>query len=191
MTDKEFLEYMNSGKRVTGGSEVHLHMSQLSQEAFKITAEINGRYHEPEEILSLFSKLIGCEVDPGFRLFPPFTTDCGKNIHLGKNVFINSGCRFQDQGGITIGDNALIGHNVIIATLNHGFEPEKRADLLPQPVHLGNNVWIGSGSIILPGVTIGDNAVIGAGSVVTCDIPADSVAVGSPAKVVRKIYEAK
>ena len=187
MTDAEFLEYMNSGQRVTGGSEMHLHMSQLSQEAFKITAELNGRYHEPAEIRELFSKLTGREIDEDFRLFPPFTTDCGKNIHLGRGVFINSGCRFQDQGGITIGDHSLIGHNVIIATLNHGFQPEKRADLLPQPVFLGKGVWIGSGTVILPGVTIGDNAVIGAGSVVTKDIPANTVVAGNPARILRNI----
>ena len=70
--------------------------------------ELNTVWHDPEEIRELFSQLTGTEVDEGFRLFPPFYTDCGKNIHVGKNVFINAGCQFQDQGGITIGDDTLI-----------------------------------------------------------------------------------
>ena len=187
MNTSEFLDYMNSGKYVMAGSEVHLCMSGLSFEAMKITSEINNKFHTPQEMRELFSQLIGKDVDEGFCLFPPFTTDCGKNITLGKNVFINSGCRFQDQGGVTIGDNALIGHNVVIATLNHDMNPETRGSLSPSPVKIGNRVWIGSGSIILPGVTIGDNAVIGAGSVVTKDVPKNAVAVGNPARVVKSI----
>lgn len=104
-------------------------------------------------------------------------------------MFINSGCKFQDQGGIYIGDGALIGHNVVIATLNHDFAPEKRRGMYPKPVTVGKNVWIGSNSTICPGVTIGDNAVIGAGSVVTKDVPENMVAAGVPAKVIKSIFE--
>ena len=187
MNTAEFLEHMNSGKYVAAGSEAHLYMTKLSNDAMKITAQINNAYHTPEELRELFSRLIGKKVDESFGLFPPFTTDCGKNITLGKGVFINAGCRFQDQGGITIGDNALIGHNVVIATLNHDMDPSKRGSMTPKPVKIGARVWIGSGSIILPGVTIGDNSVIGAGSIVTKDIPENSVAVGNPARVIRSI----
>ena len=189
LTDQEFIKALNSGEQIKCGCEVHLKMHELSQEALRITAEINSRYHTPQELRGLMEKLIGQELDERFGLFPPFYTDCGKNIHIGKGVFINAGCKLQDQGGIYIGDNCLLGHNTVIATLNHGMLPEDRGDLLPSPVHIGNNVWIGSGSIILPGVTVGDNAVIGAGSVVTKDIPADMIAVGSPARVIRSIYE--
>ena len=186
MTTAEFLEYMNSGKQIKADNVIHQTMHKLSQDAIRITMEINSRYHTPDEINTLMSELVGEPVEVG--LFPPFFTDCGKNIHLGKGVFINSGCKFQDQGGIYIGDGALIGHNTVLATLNHGILPEERHDLIPKPIHIGKNVWIGSGSTILPGVTIGDNAVIGAGSVVTKDIPCDMIAVGSPAKVIRSIY---
>jgi len=189
MDNKEFLEYMNSGKTVKGGSEIHKYMHFLSQVAIKITAQINSSYHTETEIRSLFSQLIEKEVDEHFGLFPPFTTDCGKNINLGKGVFINAGCRFQDQGGITIGDGALIGHNVVIATLNHAFEPENRGDMIPAPVVIGKKVWISSNSTILPGITIGDNAIIGAGSVVTKDVPANMIAAGNPARVIKLIYE--
>ena len=189
MTTSEFLEYINSGRQVTSECGVHQTMHRLSQEAIRITMEINSRYHTPDEINELMSELIGEPVKVG--LFPPFFTDCGKNIHLGKGVFINSGCKFQDQGGIYIGDGALIGHNTVLATLNHGLLPEERHDLIPKPIHIGKNVWIGSNSTVLPGVTIGDNAVIGAGSVVTKDIPENMIAVGSPAKVIRSIYDEK
>lgn len=187
MDNKEFLDYMNSGKEVIVCSDIHKHMTILSQEAIRITTEINRTYHEPEEIRRLFSELIGNEVDEGFNLFPPFTTDCGKNIHLGKGVFINSGCRFQDQGGITIGDYSLIGHNVVLATLNHNLNPKKRANLIPSPIKIGKRVWVGSNSTLLPGIIIGDNAVIGAGSVVTKDVPANAVVAGVPARIVKTI----
>ncbi len=187
MTTQEFIKFMNTTDYIDFEADARERMTALSHEAMKITMEINNKYHTPEEIRELFSELTGKEVDESFRLFPPFTTDCGKNITLGKNVFINSGCRFQDQGGITIDDGALIGHNVVIATLNHDLAPEKRQCLIPSKVYIGKNVWIGSGSIILPGVTIGDNSVIGAGSVVTKDVLPNTVAVGSPAKTVKKI----
>ena len=187
MDQKTFLNDLNSGKEVVRGSEIHRYMSKLSQEAIKLTTEINSRYHEPHQLRKLFSQLIGKPVDDSFLLFPPFTTDCGKNIHLGKRIFINSGCRFQDQGGITIGDDTLIGHNVVLATLNHNLQPEKRANLIPAPIKIGKRVWIGSNSTILPGITIGDNAVIGAGCVVTKDVPAGMVVAGNPARIIKRI----
>ncbi len=183
----EFLDILNKGETVEGGSEAHKFMTKLSFEAMKITSELNGKYHEPEEIRELFSKLIGRPVDESFGLFPPFYTDCGKNIHLGKNVFINMGCKFQDQGGIYIGDGALIGHNVVLATLNHDFVPEKRSSLHPAPIIIGKNVWIGSNSTILQGVKIGDGAVVAAGAVVTKDIPEMAIAGGVPAKIIGSV----
>ncbi|WP_195269540.1 sugar O-acetyltransferase [Eubacterium sp. 1001713B170207_170306_E7] len=189
MNLKEFLDHLNRGETITGGSEAHAYMHKVSQEALEITSELNGPYHEPEALRALFSKLIGKPVDESFGLFPPFYTDCGKNITVGKNVFINSGCRFQDQGGITIGDGALIGHNAVLATLNHDFAPEKRHDMHPAPITIGKNVWLGANVTVVPGVTIGDNAVIAAGAVVTKDVPANAVAAGVPAKVLRKLGE--
>lgn len=185
----DYLTYLNSGKYIEGGSEVHQFMHKVSQESIKICSEINSGYHTPEELRRLMSELTGSPIDESFGLFPPFFTDCGKNLHIGKNVFINSGCKFQDQGGIFIGNGALIGHNVVIATLNHDFAPEKRRGMYPKPVNVGKNVWIGSNSTICPGVNIGDNAVIGAGSVVTKDVPENMVAVGVPAKVIKSIFE--
>lgn len=185
MDINEFLEHLNRGNEVIGGSPMHQFMHQLSNEAMKITTELNNSYHEPEEIRLLFSKLIGKEVDKTFTIFPPFYTDCGKNIKIGKNVFINTGCRFQDQGGITINDGVLIGHNVVLATLNHDFK--NKSTMHPAPIIIGKNVWIGANATVVPGVKIGDNTVIAAGAVVTKDIPANVVAGGVPAKVIKNI----
>lgn len=178
---------MRSGTVAAAGSDMHMMMHGLSQRALKITAHLNGSYHEPTELREIFSELTGKEVHESFGLFPPFYTDCGLNTTIGKNVFINSGCRFQDWGGITIGDGTLIGHSVVIATINHGLTPEKRHDNIPAPVTIGKNVWIGSNSTILPGVTIGDNAVVAAGAVVTKDVDASTVVGGVPSRVIKKI----
>ena len=184
-----FLEHLRSGKEVVGGSEAHVFMHAVSQEALKITAEINGGYHEPQELRALFSKLIGQPVDESFGLFPPFHTDCGKNIHIGKNVFINMGCKFQDQGGIYIGDGVLIGHNVVLATLNHAMSPDHRGTMEPAPIRIGKNVWIGSNATVLPGVTIGDGAIVAAGAVVTRDVPENTIVGGVPARIMRHLSE--
>ncbi len=184
---EEFRKVMATKEEICDGSEMFIIFHKLSQEALQITSEINNKYNTPEQIVELFSKLTGTQVDKSFRCFPPFYTDCGKNIKIGKNVFINACCRFQDQGGIEIGDGSLIGHNTTIATLNHDFNPDKRANLHPSPVKIGKNVWIGSDSTILPGVEIGDGAIIGAGSIVTKSVPANSIAVGSPARVIKQI----
>ena len=184
---EQFRKVMATKEEICDGSEIFIIFHKLAQEALQITSEINNKYNTPEQIVELFSKLTGTQVDKSFRCFPPFYTDCGKNIKIGKNVFINACCRFQDQGGIEIGDGSLIGHNTTIATLNHDFNPDKRANLHPSPVKIGKNVWIGSDSTILPGVEIGDGAVIGAGSVVTKNVPANSIAVGSPARVIKQI----
>ena len=184
-----FLEHLNSGKPVPGGSEAHQFMHGVSQEALRITAEINTGYHTPEELRKLFSQLIGQPVDESFGLFPPFHTDCGKNIHIGKNVFINMGCKFQDQGGIYLGDGALIGHNVVLATLNHAKSPKDRSSMLPAPIRIGKHVWIGSNATVLPGVTIGDGAIVAAGAVVTHDVPENTIVGGVPARVLRHLSE--
>lgn len=187
METSTFIEAMNAGVTVYGNSPLHIKMAELSQEAIRITAELNNKYHTPEEITRIFTELTGRQPGEHLTIFPPFHTDCGKNIHVGSRVFFNSGCKFQDQGGIYIGDDVLIGHNVVIATLNHLIEPEQRGGMIPRPVRIGNKVWIGSNSTILPGVEIGDNAIIGAGSVVTKDIPANAIAVGNPARVKKHI----
>ena len=182
-----FLEHMKQRRPVPVPSEWQDFMTKTSQEARRITTELNASCHSPETICELMSRLTGVPVDPTFRLFPPFYTDFGKNIRFGKNVFVNSGCCFQDQGGITIGDGTLIGHQVVLATLNHALEPQQRATTLPGTIVIGKKVWIGAHATILQNVTIGDNAAIAAGAVVTRDVPANTVVAGVPAKVVKTL----
>ncbi len=181
-----FLQHVKERKPLNT-PEIYEFMNRASDEARRITFELNGAYHSMPEVRDLFTRLFGKPVDPSFRVFPPFYTDFGKNITVGKNVFINACCHFQDQGGITLGDNCLVGHNVVFATLNHGFAPEERQSMLPAPIVVGRNVWIGSNSTILQGVTIGDNSIIAAGSVVTKDVPANAIVAGVPARFIRSI----
>ena len=183
----DLLNALDAGKAIAGDSALHRVMHEVSQEALRLTAELNGQYHEPRGVRELLSQLIGKPVHDSVTVFPPFSADFGKNITLGERVFINSGCKFQDQGGIVIGDDCLIGHNAVLATLNHDLDPSRRADLHPSPINIGRNVWIGANVTVLPGVTIGENAVIGAAALVTKDVPANSIAVGSPARVIRSL----
>lgn len=190
MTKAEFIEYCRAGNPISGdGSELHHLLTQCSFDAQRITMQLNTSFHEKHEIVALFSELTGRAVDASFMCFPPFYTDFGKNMRIGKNVFFNTGCSFQDRGGITIGDNALIGMNVTIATLNHGLTLETRGTTYPAPVVIGDNVWIGSNATILGGVTIGENAVVAAGAVVSRDVPPNCVVAGVPARVVKQIDE--
>ncbi|MBO8456118.1 MAG: sugar O-acetyltransferase [Bacteroidetes bacterium] len=182
----EFLEYVKTGKALAS-DEIHELMDRMSNEARKITFRLNSAYHDPDQTRAMLSEVFGYEVPATLRVFPPFYTDFGKNIHIGENVFINACCHFQDHGGVYIGDGCQIGHNVVFATLNHGIAPEDRQNTYPAPIVLGRNVWVGSNSTILQGVTIGDNAIIAAGAVVTKDVPADTIVGGVPAKFIKKI----
>ncbi len=186
----ELAEYLALTARksyIEGGSEAHRFMTQAARDAQRITAQMNTGYHSAEELRALFGELTGKAIDETFGLFPPFYTDFGRNIRVGKNVFINSGCCFQDQGGIELGDGCLIGHQVVIATLNHDPDPERREGMTPAPVTLSRNVWVGAHATILPGVTVGEGAIIAAGAVVTKDVPAFTVVGGVPARVLKGV----
>lgn len=121
----------------------------------------------------------------------PFWCDYGYNTSVGDYFFANHNCQILDGGKVTFGDHVFIAPNCCFTTAEHALDAEQRNQGLEValPISVGNNVWIGAGSIILGGVTIGDNTVIGAGSVVTKDIPANVIAVGAPCRVMRKITE--
>ena len=182
---EDFLDHVNRGELIEGGSEQHTFMHGAAQEALRVVAELNSGYRAPDEVRALLSRLTGTVVDESVTVFPPFFSEFGKNLTLGKDVFVNSGCRFQDTGGITIGDGTLVGHGCTLTTLNHAVDPARRADMLPAPVRIGRKVWLGAAVTVVPGVTIGDGAVVGAGAVVTKDVPADTIVAGVPAKVLR------
>lgn len=160
---------------------------ELIDQAQKLIARLNNGYHDAAAIRALFAELTGTEVDPGFRLLPPFYTDFGKNIRVGKNVFINHCCEFMDRGGITLEDNVFVGPRVNLITLNHGLTPDKRRTTVSKPIVIKQNAWIGVAATILPGVTVGENSVVAAAAVVTADVPANMVVGGDPAKIIKNI----
>lgn len=158
-------------------------------------------YEQKKEKTNILSQLFG-GIGSNVSVGVPFICDYGRNIYVGNNVSINMNCTFVDCNKIEIGDNVLIASNVQIYTATHPVELSER--LTPNwnpekgeyfcrtyalPVKIGNGSWLGGGVIVLPGVTIGDGCVIGAGSVVTKDIPSNSLAVGNPCRVIRKINE--
>ena len=184
----ELLAYFDNGGVFGDDPEIVASMRAYIQENRRLLFEMNNVWHENEdEITDLFRRITAKPVGQGVRIETPFYTDFGKNITVGNNVFINAGCKFQDQGGIVIGDGALIGHNTVLATLDHDIDPDKRHLLYPAPIHIGKKVWIGSGVVVTKGVTIGDNSIIAAGAVVTHDIPPNVIAAGVPARVLREI----
>ena len=185
MTYEDYVLGTARSEYIEAEGEAHRFMHEASQRAIEVTSRINSGYNTPEELRALMSELVGYRVDGSFGLFPPIYSDFGRNIKIGKNVFINSGCCFQDQGGIELGDGCLIGHQVVIATLNHDPSPSRRGGMIPAKVVIGRDVWVGSHATILPGVTIGDGAIVAAGAVVTKDVPPNAVVAGVPAKVIK------
>lgn len=182
---QDFLDHVNRGELIEGGSEAHDFMHGIAQGALRTVAEMNSGYRSADEVRSLLAELTGGPVDESVVVFPPFYCEFGKNLSLGKDVFVNMGGTFQDTGGITIGDGTLIGHGSTVTTLNHGVDPERRADMAPAPVVIGRKVWFGANVTVVPGVTIGDGAIVGAGAVVTKDVPANAVVAGVPARVIK------
>ena len=140
------------------------------------------------EALALLGQLLG-SLGEGAWIRPPLTVDYGENIHVGARTFINNKLTALDVARITIGEDCQTGPNVQLLTPTHPVEPQPRRDKLEaaEPISLGDNVWLGGGVIVCPGVTIGDNSVIGAGSVVTHSLPANVIAVGNPARILRAI----
>jgi maltose O-acetyltransferase len=124
---------------------------------------------------------------------PPFFCDYGTNTSIGDRFYANTGCIFLDSAPVTIGDRVLFGPAVQLLAATHPLEAKLRAQGLEyaEPISIGDDVWLGGGAIVLPGVTIGDRAIVGAGSVVTRDVPADVVVAGNPARVIRSLEEAR
>ncbi|MEG5044958.1 sugar O-acetyltransferase [Microcoleus sp. B4-C1] len=159
------------------------------QRARRLARTYNStREDEPDKRLEILAEWFGA-VGPKVEIEPPFYCDYGSNIYAGNGLYMNFGCVILDCNRVNIGENLLCGPNVQIYTAFHPTDPEIRLSgrELAAEINIGNNVWIGGGSIICPGVTIGDNSTIGAGSVVVKNIPANVVAAGNPCRIIRHL----
>ena len=164
-------------------------MAVQHRRAVRLTAEYQTAYaQDADAARPILSELLG-ELAEGAHVRPPLSVDYGTYIRVGRGTFINSNLTALDVAPITIGEDCQIGPNVQLLTPTHPLEPQLRRDKLEaaQPITLRDNVWIGGGAIILPGITVGENSVIGAGAVVTRDVPPNVVAAGNPARVVREL----
>ncbi|OCR12861.1 acetyltransferase [Helicobacter pullorum] len=153
----------------------------------RLVARLNSGEKSEGEVRELLSQITGRAIDSTLWLIPPFYTDFGRNIHFGKNVFVNSACTFMDRGGIYIDDEVFIGPKVNLITINHDINPFNRNTTICKPIHIEKRVWIGVAATILPGVRIGENSIIGANAVVTKDVPSNTIVGGNPAKVIKTI----
>lgn len=166
-------------------------MAKSVRRAMAITPILNRlTLEDAPQIRAIFSDLIGQPVDDNFSLIPPFYTTDGRNIRIGRNVFVNQNCTMYDLGGIVIGDDVMIGPNVNIITSGHPVEPsQRRAAVIAKPISIGRNVWIAAGVTIIGGVSVGENSVVAAGAVVTKDVPPNSMVGGNPARLIRSLME--
>lgn len=160
-----------------------------TRRAMSLTPALNRlTFEDSAEIRRLFAELTGKPLDDQFRLIPPFFTTRGKNISIGRNVFINQNCTLYDLAPVTIGDDVLIGPNVSLITDGHPIAPSQRqAYVVAKPIVIERGVWIAAGAVVIGGVTIGENSVVAAGSVVTKDVPANTLVGGNPAQIIRSI----
>ena len=172
-------EFWNNDEEI---SKAKIHARTMCQRLNAIPVE------NVQEIRDMAAQIFA-SCGKNLTLKPPIQCDYGYTITVGDNVLINFNAVFLDAAPVTIGDNCFIGPNAGFYTVNHPLDPKRRNEgyVYGKPIVLGKNVWIGGSCTILSGVTIGDNAVIGAGSVVTRDIPANCIAVGNPARVIRSI----
>ncbi|MBQ1091912.1 sugar O-acetyltransferase [Streptomyces sp. B93] len=164
-------------------------IARRQRRAMRLAARYQAAFlEEPEAAGAVLTELLGA-VGEGVEVRPPLSVDYGSNIAIGARTFVNYNLTALDVAPITIGEDCQIGPNVQLLTPTHPVEPGPRRDKLEaaRPITIGDNVWLGGGAIVCPGVSIGDNAVIGAGAVVTKDVPAHVVAVGNPARPVRDI----
>ncbi|MER3318403.1 MAG: sugar O-acetyltransferase [Allomuricauda sp.] len=186
------MKAMNIFERLTKGEEIPINDPDYAQigvevnNTIALSTKLNSSKNV-DEIRKVLSEIIGVEVDKSTTLFTPFYTNYGKNISLGKNVFINHACSFLDLGGITIEDDVMIGPRVSITSENHPTDIKTRKTMLPSSVLIKKNVWIGASATILPGVTVGENSVVAAGALVNKDVPPNTVVAGVPAKVLKTI----
>lgn len=183
---------MNIFERLTSGEEIPMNdpdyceIGAAVDKTIQLSTKLNTAKNV-DEIRKCLSEIIGVPVDESTTVFTPFYTNYGKNISLGKRVFINHACSFLDLGGIVIEDDVMIGPRVNITSENHPVDIATRKSMVPSTVRIEQNAWIGAAATILPGVTVGRNSVVAAGALVNKDVPPNTVVAGVPAKVLKQI----
>jgi len=187
--ERSVWEVLRTGGAVGRFSPGHEDYDRSLAECIEKRRRYNTEPFTAEERRAALSDLLGYPVDELTKVVAPFHCDQGFNIKVGKNVLINYDCVLLDTAEIRIGDNVLIGPGTKIVTAKHPLNAEERRDwtVSGSPIRIEEDVWIGAGAVILPGVTIGARSVVGAGSVVTKDVPPDSVVAGNPAKIIRNL----
>ena len=187
INEDDILKRLRMGKPFRKDDPLYAQFGAVVARSIRLCVEMNAQATELDQVRSRLSDIIGTEIDASTTVFPPFHTNFGRFIRLGKNVFINHACSFLDIGGITIEDDVQIGPHVNLTSENHPLDPTDRKTLLLQPIVIKRNAWIGAGATILPGVTIGENAIVAAGAVVSRDVPPNTVVAGVPANVVKTL----
>jgi acetyltransferase-like isoleucine patch superfamily enzyme len=183
---RDIFDRMRAGEPIRMDGPEYPKVMEVVSQTIKLSAELNTST-DVDQVRERLSEIIGTEVDQSTAIFPPFYTNFGRFIQIGRNVFINHACSFLDLGGITIEDDVLIGPKVNLITENHPLDPADRKALNYKPIIIKRNAWIGAAVTILPGVTIGENSVVAAGAVVAKDVPANTIVGGVPAKVIKTI----
>jgi len=186
MQTTDIFERLRNGETILPNDPEAYKMREASYKTKELLVQMNNAT-DPKEIKELLIQITGTEIDKSVAVFTPLYLNYGKNIKIGKNVFINFDCVFLDLGGITIEDNVLIAPKVNLLSEGHPLEPETRHALVPKPIHIKKNAWIGAGATILQGVTIGENAVVASGAVVSKDVPDNTIVGGIPAKILKKL----
>jgi acetyltransferase-like isoleucine patch superfamily enzyme len=184
---QDIFQRMQAGEPLRKDDPEYSRFAEAVSRTIRLVTEMNASAQDVDQVRKQLSEIIGTDVDASTTIFPPFYTNFGRSIRLGKNVFINHACSFLDLCSITIEDHVMIGPKVNLITENHPLDPHDRTTVLLQPIVVKRNAWIGAAATILPGVTIGENAVVAAGAVVTRDVPPNSIVAGIPAKVVKTL----
>lgn len=185
----DLFERLRNGETISANDPEAYQMLKKSFETKKLLMQLNAAT-DPNEIREVLGQITDQKIDESVNIFTPLYINYGKHTKIGKNVFINFDCTFLDLGGITIDDNVLIAPKVSLLSEGHPIEPEKRQDLIPKPIHIKQNAWIGAGATILQGVTVGENSIVAAGAVVSENVPDNVIVGGIPAKILKSIKEA-
>jgi len=183
---KTIFDQLKKGETIFPNHPQAYQMRDAAYQTKKLVLQMNNAA-EPEEIRNFLSQITMSEIDESVSIFTPLHINYGKHTKIGKNVFINFDCVFLDLGGINIEDNVLIAPKVSLLTEGHPISAADRHALIPKPIHIKKNAWIGANATILQGVTIGENAIVAAGSVVSKDVPDNTIVGGIPAKILKTI----